>query len=128
MSEEFVRIKKFNVVGEDDRGLTAEFSLPRKQDHFVMITRKASSVSGNTYHEGKQPATNPKLFILLMGKIRFSYRKVGNTTQYCEIIEAPATIEVSPYVTHKVEAISDLIILEGNSIKDIQSDRIREEV
>ena len=37
---ELVRIKKFDVVGADERGLTAEFSLSRKQAEFVFITRK----------------------------------------------------------------------------------------
>ena len=45
---ELVRIKKFDVVGADERGLTAEFSLSRKQAEFVFITRKGKSVSGNT--------------------------------------------------------------------------------
>ena len=42
------RIKRFDVVGSDERGLTAEFSLSRKQAEFVFITRKGKSVSGNT--------------------------------------------------------------------------------
>lgn len=123
-----VRIKKPDVIGHDERGLTAEFSLPRKQDEFVFITRKGQSVSGNTYHEGKNTTTNPKMFILLSGDITFSYRKIGATEKYSELIQAPAVIEISPYVTHKVEALCDFILLECNSIKDIQNDRIREEV
>ena len=35
---ELVQIKKFDVIGHDERGLTAEFSLPRKQAEFVFIT------------------------------------------------------------------------------------------
>lgn len=125
---ELVRIKKFDVIGNDERGLTAEFSLPRKQAEFVFITRKEKSISGNTYHEGKNTATNPKVFILLSGDITFSYRKIGAAEKYSELIQAPAVIEVSPNVTHKVDALSDFILLECNSIKDIQNDRIREEV
>ncbi len=41
-----VRIKQFNIIGEDERGLTADFCLPRKQDNFIFITRKAGSLSG----------------------------------------------------------------------------------
>ena len=125
---ELVRIKKFDVVGTDERGLTAEFSLSRKQAEFVFITRKGKSVSGNTYHEGKNVATNPKMFILLSGDITLSYRKIGTAEKYSELIQAPAVIEISPYVTHKVEALCDFILLECNSIKDIQNDRIRDEV
>ena len=38
---ELVRIKKFDVVGTDERGLTAEFSLSRKQAEFVFILGSA---------------------------------------------------------------------------------------
>lgn len=127
-NSEHVRIKKFNIIGEDERGLTAEFSLSRKQSDFVFLTRKEKSLSGNTYHEGKNSATSPKMFILLVGKIILSYRKTGTDEKYTEVIEAPAVIEISPYVTHKVDALSDFTLLECNSIKDIQNDRIKEEV
>lgn len=123
-----VRVKKFDVIGHDERGLTAEFSLPRKQAEFVFITRKENSVSGNTWHEGKSSATDPKVFVLLSGDITFSYRKIGTGEKYSECIQAPALIEVSPNVTHKVDALSDIILLECNSLKDIQQDRTREEV
>ncbi len=127
-NRELVRVKKFDVIGQDERGLTAQFSLPRKQDEFVFVSRKEKSVSGNTYHEGKNIATTPKVFILLSGDINFSYRKIGTTEKYSEIIQAPAVIEIFPNITHKVEAICDFIMLECNSIKDIQNDRVRDEV
>lgn len=123
-----IKIKKFNVIGKDERGFTAEFVLSRKQDEFIYLIRKKNSLSGNTYHEGKAVATQPKMFILLSGNINLSYRKVGTTEKYTTLVEAPALIEISPYVTHKVEALTDITILECNSIKDIQSDKIREEV
>lgn len=123
-----VKIKKFDVIGEDERGLTAEFSIPRKQDEFIFITRKRNSTSGNTYHEGKSTATNPKIFILLLGDITLSYRKIGTINKYSELIQSPAVIEISPYVTHKIEAQNDFLLLECNSIKDIHNDRIKEEV
>ncbi len=126
--DEIVQIRKFNAIGEDERGLTAEFSLPRKQNEFVYVSRKAGSLSGNTYHEGKSPATQPKMFILLTGKIVLSYRKIGTDKKYNKEIDAPAVIEISPHVTHKVEALNDFVLLECNSIKDIQNDRVREEV
>lgn len=126
--QKLVEIKRFTPVGEDERGVTAEFSLCRKQDNFMFLTRKKGSLSGNTYHEGKSSATHPKTFVLLSGQISFSYRKIGTEEKHTEIIASPAIIEVSPYVTHKVEVLTDSIFLECNSINDIQNDRIREEV
>lgn len=119
-------IKKPALISQDDRGVTAEFSLLRKQDDFLLITRKAGTLSGNTYHEGKTIATNPKIFILFTGKIRFSYRKAGEASQQSVEVTAPAILEVEPYTVHKVEALEDIVMLECNAIKDIQEDRIKE--
>jgi hypothetical protein len=128
MVNELVQIKTFTMIADDARGVTAEFSLPRKQDNFVFLIRKAGSISGNTYHHGKTPATNPKVITLLTGKIRFSYRKIGTHDKHSEMIEAPAVIEVSPLVTHNVEALTDCMFLDCNSIQDIKDDRVREDV
>ena len=129
MSEyNLVKIKQFTIIGEDERGLTAEFCLPRQQDNFIFITRKSGSLSGNTWHEGKTPATNPKIFILLTGNIKLSWRKIETAEKYQANVVAPATIEVSPGVTHNVEALSDCTIIECNSLGDILNDRHRENV
>ena len=63
-----------------------------------------------------------------MFKSRSCHAVTGETMTEAELIQAPAVIEISPYVTHKVEALCDFILLECNSIKDIQNDRIRDEV
>lgn len=123
-----VLINEFVFLGQDNRGLTSEFRLPRNQYEFIYITRKKGSVSGNTYHHGKKIATNPKIFILLGGKILLSYRKIGDVVKYQKEIITPSVIQISPYVTHKVEALEDFLILECNSIQDIQEDRTKEEV
>lgn len=123
-----VQIQPFTILGEDERGLTSELCLPRKQDNFIFITRKSGSLSGNTWHEGKIPATNPKIIVLLTGTILLSYRKIDSDNKQQLTITAPATIEISPRVTHNVEAISDCTLLECNSILDIQDDRHREDV
>ena len=125
---DIVNIKEFKILGEDERGLTSEFSLMRKQADFVYITRKKGSISGNTYHKGIVITTNPKIFILLSGKILFSYRNIDQSEKISRFISAPALIEVLPNVTHKIEAIEDIMILECNSIQDIQNDKIRENV
>ena len=123
-------IKKisFSKIGNDNRGITSTFKLCRKQDDFVFLTRKAGSISGNTYHKGLSQATSPKVFILLSGSVKFSYRKTDSKEVFEETINEQTIIEVSPSVTHQVEALTDVIFLEGNSIDDIVSDRQREDV
>lgn len=125
---DLINITSFDPIGEDERGITSSFSLPRKQDQFIFLTRKPGSISGNTYHEGKHQATNPKIFLLLSGRVKFSYRKITEQQVHQDTIKAPAKIEVSPYVTHQVEVIEEAIFIECNSITDIQTDRTRENV
>ena len=122
-----IKITPLNVVGQDERGATYDYSLNNRND-FILITRKAGSMSGNTYHTGKSPVTNPKTFVLLTGTIEFSYRHVDTKQHTTVVIDQPSIIEVSPMVTHSVGAVTDMIMLECNSIADIQNDRIREEV
>ena len=64
----------------------------------------------------------------MTGSILFSYRKVGTKEIHQKEITSPALIEVAPYVTHKVKALTDVIFLEANSIQAIRNDRIKEEV
>lgn len=120
-----VTISQFNTIGSDDRGLTANFSLPNQRDQFIYITRKSGTVSGNTYHTGKSVMTDPKIFLLLSGSIKFSYRHIDNTTSQTVTVNAPAKIEIPPYITHRVETITDSIFLECNALTDIEDDRIR---
>lgn len=122
-----INIKPFHLIGSDERGGTFDFSIRQSED-FILITRKAGSMSGNTYHEGKNKGTNPKTFLLLSGEIQFNYRHIEEDAHQSVKIEAPATIEIQPFVTHSVEAITDMMILECNSISDIQNDRVRENV
>jgi len=125
---DLVKIINFTKIGEDERGLTSSFKLCRRQDDFIFLTRKLGSISGNTYHEGIFAATNPKVFVLLTGKIRLSYRKIGGDDISEIIISNQNIIEISPNVTHQIEAITDISMLEANSIEDISNDRMRENV
>ncbi|KTD20981.1 Uncharacterised protein [Legionella lansingensis] len=123
-----VVMKEFNLLGEDERGITQEFSLPRKQKDFIFITRKKGSISGNSYHTGKSIVTNPKTFILLSGQIEFSYRTKSAADKTLQIINAPMIIEVQPHTVHAVKALTDIILIECNSIAEIRDDIIKEAV
>ena len=122
-----VRVTPIHQIGSDERGSTYDFHTKQTGD-FVFLTRKAGSQSGNTYHEGKNPGTNPKTFILLSGSIELSYRHIESAEVYRLTISEPSIVEIQPYVTHAVNAVTDFMMLEANSIADIQQDRVRETV
>jgi hypothetical protein len=124
---DYIKVTPINLVGKDERGATYDYSLPNRND-FIFISRKAGAESGNTYHEGKSAMTNPKIFVLLMGEIKFTYRHIEEDRHHEITIDTPSIIEIFPKVTHAVSAITDIGILECNSIADIVNDRQREAV
>ncbi len=123
-----ITITPFHPIGKDERGITKSFELPRDQASFIYVFRKAKSISGNTYHEGKNLGTNPKVFILIQGEIKISYRHKDKKEAQHLLLSEPCVISIQPLITHKIEAITDMIILECNSIADIQNDRFKLEV
>lgn len=126
-NQAYIKVTPIHLIGEDERGTTHDFSI-RESSDFVLIQRKAGTISGNSYHEGKKKGTSPKTFVLLLGTILFKYRHIEDKQYHETMIEYPAIIEVKPLVTHSVEALSDISMLECNSIQEIQADRIIEAV
>lgn len=120
-----VHIQPLNLVGEDQRGKTYDYQLLNRVDYIFLI-RKAGSISGNAYHAGKVANTNPKTFVLLSGKIEFLYRHIDESEHHMVVLEQPCIITVKPKVTHAVRAITDMSMLEANSIEDLRLDRERE--
>lgn len=123
----FVEIEKINLIGEDERGSTFNYKINGRTD-YILISRKQGTLSGNTYHKGTTKGTNPKTFVLLSGEIEFNYRHVENTEHHTLTINYPCIIRVMPLVVHSVKAITNVLMLECNSILDIQNDRVRESV
>lgn len=122
--EKLVNITPLHLVSEGERGSTYDFSMCSSED-FIVIKRKANSISGNTYHEGVSLKTNPKIFVLLEGEIELSYRHIESLKYEIEIIEVPSIIEIQPLVTHAMKAITDILVLECNGFHDIEDDRHR---
>jgi len=79
--------------------------------------RKAGSLSGNTYHTGKNLGTNPKLFLLVSGEIKLLYRTIGSNIVLSKLIDKPCIIEILPMTTHKVEAITRLLTFWRSLVK-----------
>ncbi|MGF1740330.1 hypothetical protein L4C34_04455 [Vibrio profundum] len=122
-----IKVTEFNPIGSDERGETKSFSV-KDYGEFVYITRKQGTLSGNSYHEGKNKGTNLKTFVLLQGEALIKYRHV-ESDEVKEIIVPPqSVVEISPYVVHNMFANSDILVLENNSIADIKADVIREQV
>ncbi|GLT19715.1 hypothetical protein GCM10007938_34980 [Vibrio zhanjiangensis] len=122
-----ITIKPFNVIGSDERGETRTFEV-KDYGKFIYITRKKGAICGNTYHKGLNEGTRLKTFVLLQGEVTVNYRHIDAQVPQSTRVVAPSIIEVEPFVIHNMYIESDVIILENNSIQDIQEDVIREAV
>lgn len=127
MKDAYIEIKPLHLIGEDERGATYDYSV-RENSDYILIHRKQGTKSGNTFHKGVSLATNPKIFVLMSGSLMFSYRHVEHRVHESIFVDKPSIIMIQPLVTHAVEALTDIMILECNSIKDIQDDRYVEPV
>jgi hypothetical protein len=127
MAQQCIEVLPMNKIGQDDRGETYDYKT-RDNSDYIFIKRKEGSLSGNTYHEGKCVNTNPKIFVLLAGEVDLQYRHIKEKEHHIVSIKFPSVIKIKPYVTHAIKALTDILILECNSIKDIQEDRVREMV
>lgn len=119
-----INITPLHFVGESERGTTYDFKL-RLSDEFILMKRYAGTLNGNTYHTGISDKTNPKTFILIDGCIELSYRHIEEKLYHTVIIDTPSIIEIYANVTHAMQALTDITVLECNGFKDIENDRYR---
>lgn len=121
-----IQVVEILKLSENNRGKTYEFNILREQGKFIYIKRSQNSLSGNTYHTGKSKNTNPKIFVLLDGEIELNFRRVNTVEKKQLFINQPSIITVYPYVIHNIRAITNISMLECNSISDIENDRFKE--
>ena len=126
MPDNFIKTTPLHFVGSSNRGDAYDYTMMRND--CVLIRRHKGTMSGNTYHKGISQGTNPKTFVILSGQIEFLYRHIESDAHQSQLINKPSIIEVQPYVTHAVKALTDIVMLECNSIAEIEKDRYRLDV
>jgi len=121
-----IEITTYHVIGQDERGTTAEIMLDRG-GNTLSIFRKQGTVFGNHYHEGKEQTKNPEKFYLLHGKLKFEYKLVGEKAWSEVLVDVPAKIDIYPNIVHRVTALADSYMLELNSLQEHINDTLRED-
>ena len=93
-----------------------------KSEGYLLATRKAVSISGNHWHAGKSAAKNPESLLLISGfvKLSFEHIETGETAELS--VDAPLLIKIYPQVLHKLEAQTDIIFFEFNSLEEHKTD------
>ncbi|MEY3056420.1 MAG: hypothetical protein RLZZ614_965 [Bacteroidota bacterium] len=119
-----VSVSIIDVKAIDERGALHYFSTNRTGE-FLLVYRKAGTISGQHYHKGKSPGKNPEEMLLVQGSITMNWKNLGTEEQGTITIEAPSRVIIEANVWHEVKALTDIIFIELNSLVEGSEDTYR---
>jgi dTDP-4-dehydrorhamnose 3,5-epimerase-like enzyme len=115
---ELVELKE---LSNNENGSTHEFAAIQSEG-YLLATRKAGTLSGNHYHKGQSLAKNPESLLLVQGKVKLNVKSLDTGDNELRVIDAPIIIRIKPSVIHTLEALTDIIFIEFNSLEEHKSD------
>jgi hypothetical protein len=65
--------------------------------------------------------------VLCKGKVELYTKNIKTGEEQRKILNAPCMVEISPFIYHEVKALSDIVLLEFNSLKEHEKDTIKKE-
>ncbi len=119
-----VQIQSIDIKAVDERGALHYFSTDRTGE-FLLVYRKAGTVSGQHYHKGLYVGKNPEDMLLLQGKANLHWKDLNSKEEKIIELIAPTRVKISAHVWHELIAITDLIFIELNSLSDGSEDTYR---
>lgn len=119
-----VTVTALDKIGYDERGYTYEYFHERYGRHLICF-RKAGSVSGGHYHKGISMTKNPEILIVCSGLVTLNWRNINTDEMHSQMVEAPAKIEIQPYVWHEIIAVTDCAFIELNSLSEHEADTFK---
>jgi len=119
-----VKIIKLNLLKKDDRGFIFEFE-NRNSSKLLLIKRKKDTVSGGHYHTGKSKMKNPETVVILDGRAKIILKNIKTKEKLIKTFNKPVMFKIDPYIYHKIKALTDIILLDMNSIDDDKGDTVR---
>ena len=119
-----VSVSKIDVKAIDERGALHYFSTNRTGE-FLLVYRKAGTISGQHYHKGKSAGKNPEEMLLVQGSIKMEWKNLLTEEKGNLTIEAPSRVFIEANVWHEVKAMTDIIFLELNSLAEGSEDTYR---
>ena len=119
-----VTITPISIKAADERGALHYFSTDRKGE-FLLVYRKAGSVSGNHYHKGSSAGKNPEDMLLVQGKAILQWKDmITNQAETVELV-APTRVLIQANVWHQMTATTDIVFVELNSLAEGSEDTYR---
>lgn len=119
-----ITINNIPLKAKDERGALHFFDTNRS-GQYLLVYRNKGSISGQHYHKGLYQGKNPEDMLLVSGSIQLDWKDLINGVTGSETIHAPSRITIEPNTWHQVEAKTDIIFLELNSLQEGSEDTYR---
>ncbi len=119
-----VTINPIDVKAVDDRGALHYFSTDRTGE-FLLVYRKAGTVSGQHYHKGVSAGKNPEDMLLVQGTASLHWKNLKTNEEETVALIAPVRVLIQANVWHALTAITDIVFVELNSLADGSEDTYR---
>lgn len=120
---ELVKITPLDLLSENDVAKTWAYESLSPSKGRILAYRAKGSISGNHWHKGNSVAKDPEELLLISGETQLSLKHFESKDfQEVLTLKGPCLIHINKDVFHQMEALSDIMFLESNSIEEHQSD------
>jgi hypothetical protein len=97
------------------KGTTIEWCKGKPGMQVTVYYRAKDTFFAQHFHKGEDSSKKPELFLLLQGKIEFTYIDPSTGEKISHIIEQGTEVKVQPYVKHQAKALENCIFIEYRS-------------
>jgi dTDP-4-dehydrorhamnose 3,5-epimerase-like enzyme len=119
-----VTISSIDVKAVDERGALHYFSTDRTGE-FLVVYRKAGTISGQHYHKGISAGKNPEDMLLVQGSAILHWKDLETNKEETITLNAPTRVLINANVWHELTAVTDIVFIELNSLADGSEDTHR---
>ncbi len=119
-----VTIIPIEVKAVDERG-ALHFLKTDRTGEFLLVYRNAGTVSGQHYHKGISAGKNPEDMLLVQGSANLHWRNLITNQEETILLTAPTRVLIQANIWHELIAITDIVFIELNSLKDGSEDTFR---
>ncbi len=119
-----IQLQPIDVKAVDERGALHYFATDRTGE-FLLVYRKAGTVSGQHYHKGISAGKNPEDMLLVQGKADLHWKHLETKEEKTIQLVAPIRVQIPANIWHELTAITDIVFIELNSLSDGSEDTFR---
>ncbi|MFM7720943.1 MAG: hypothetical protein ACKO52_07320 [Sediminibacterium sp.] len=119
-----IQVHPIDVKAVDERGALHYFATDRTGE-FLLVYRNAGTVSGQHYHKGISAGKNPEDMLLVQGKAALHWKDLETKEEATIQLIAPIRVKIPANIWHELNAITDIVFIELNSLSEGSEDTFR---